>query len=418
MLSVNCCTTVSIITSRRIAVGFIAIVNDLLMGLFLFGLIFCITSVFIYTSKGQSQSTYEPHSTATGGVELDGQSYELACNLSDAPETALTGQSYPLMTPLACSLSDAPETALTGQYYELAIPLMTPLACILTQNWHKFYIQHLGKPGINYWEWKDKPESRNTCQELSFLLELPEPTGYAKEVLESLAEGKDPFFQPTRKRGTDEAGNLLAGFDDFKGKGKFTHRDFQMQAEMRLAFKEWHHTASELLGRDALKAIYKVCYGTTWEMIQGIIGQPDQTSLGFQAAGFIGDRGSKNQPSEAEPGNETANSQVPGFIYGENPKSIDEAVIDRPEPWWKVLGVQPSANSLQVETAYKKLIRIWHPDINKNPIANQMTSRINVAYEQYQLNQLFSVPHSKVMSINPNLLIRRLREWLKPLLSR
>ena len=355
---------------------YIAPVYELLLHLSLFGLLFCGASVLVYKPKNQSQASKDLHSDPgqESCAQLNGQSYQLVCFLEDAPPKSLTGQvcefAIPVMTPLACTWEDVPPTALTGQVCELATPLMTPLACILTQNWQKFYTQQLGKPGINYWEWKDKPESRNVCQELSFLLDLPEPTEYAKEVLESLGEGKDPFFQPILTRDSARTGNLLAGGDDCKSQGKFSDRDLWVQREMRLAFKNWHDAASELLGIDALKAIYKVCYGTRWEMIEQIIGQ------------------------------------------------FEEVVIDQAEPWWKILGVQPSATSLQVEMAYKKLIRFWHPDINKNPDATDISSRINLAYEQYRaLNQFSAVEHSQLIKINPNLLLK-IRGWLKPLFSR
>ena len=308
---------------------FIPTSQDILLAPFLFGLLLCTISFLRYELKHKSRPTYEPHSSFdlaclledAPSTSLRGQSYQLAiplmtplaCLWEDAPSTSLRGQSYqlaiPLISPLACLLEDAPSTSLKGQSYQLAIPLMTPLACIVTRTWHNFYRQNLGLGSINYWQWKDKPESRNICQELSLLLDLPEAKGYAKDVLESLVKHKD----------------------------KFAHQDFRVQTQMRVAFKEWHDTALGLIGKDSLKAIYKVCYGTEWEICQKLIS-----------------------------------------------KELNEAISDESEAWWKVLGVNPKANPSQIEAAYKKRIRLWHPDINKNPHATQMTSRINVAYEQYK----------------------------------
>lgn len=384
---------------------FIPIFYDFLVPLFLFGLVFCGFSIFTYTSSN-FQSTYPSKLVQienpivefnqksapftelfeqTSVTVLTGQAYHLAtplmipiaCLLEDAPETVLTGQSYqlatPLMSSLSCILEDAPESVLKGQAYHLATPLMTPIACIVKQTWHQFYRAALGNPGINYWEWQDKPESRNICQELSLLLDLPAPQGYAKEILESLAEVKYSFSQANTNQESSKNGNLLTNFEDYKSQGKFNHREFQIQTKMYLAFQQWHNHATQLIGQNSLQSIYQVCYGTTWEMIQQII-------------------------------HEHPKSQTP------NPKLLDTIFTDESAPWWKILGVRSSANPLQVEKAYKKLIRTWHPDINKHPYATEVTSRINVAYEQYQSRyQLVSLQD------NP---LSKIREWIKPFFSR
>ncbi|NES86770.1 MAG: DnaJ domain-containing protein, partial [Moorea sp. SIO2B7] len=68
----------------------------------------------------------------------------------------------------------------------------------------------------------------------------------------------------------------------------------------------------------------------------------------------------------------------------------------------------------QIKTAYKKLIRLWHPDINKNPYATQMTSRINVAYEQYKsIHRSSCVENEKGIKIDSRSLIRKILEGLK-----
>ncbi|MGH2415645.1 MAG: DnaJ domain-containing protein, partial [Microcystaceae cyanobacterium] len=64
--------------------------------------------------------------------------------------------------------------------------------------------------------------------------------------------------------------------------------------------------------------------------------------------------------------------------------------------------------------AYKNLIRMWHPDVNKHPQATQMTSLINVAYEKYQSLQRVSSISPKTIVVNQTLLIK-IRGWIKPL---
>ena len=303
-----------------------AIFDNFILYFLVFGAIFSGASLLIYTPKPR------------------GQSYQLACLCEDAPESSLKGQAYHLATPLACVWEDAPESSLRGQVCPLATPLMTPLACTLTQTWHNFYTQHLGKPDLNYWEWRDKPESRNVCQELSWLLELPQPTGAAREVLEALGEGGNPFELPSPS-------------------GRFGERDFQVQSQMRVAFKQWHDLARRRVGRASLKKIYRVCYGTTWGTIQQIIRRPFAS-----------------------------------------------------EPWWQVLGVHPKANPLEVETAYKQLMKIWHPDLSQHPLATKMAARINMAYGEYRsCKGLSSIKGTQPLKSYTNLKVK-LPDWLKPFL--
>ena len=62
------------------------------------------------------------------------------------------------------------------------------------EYWHHTYSNQLGKPNVNYWQWKNNPESREIVSELTLLLDkIPEPNEYAKLVLMQLADGKDPF---------------------------------------------------------------------------------------------------------------------------------------------------------------------------------------------------------------------------------
>lgn len=286
-----------------------------MLSVFLFGLVFCVVSILTHLSKRQ--------------IKRDSKLKIL----------------YPAYH-LACLLEDAPASSLKGQAYELATPLMTPLACIVPYTWHHFYKQHLGKPGVNYWQWRDKPESRNVCQELSNLFELPVPQGYVKEVLEALAREKPPYWQSNFKQ---------------KYQGKFAEMDFRLQNQIRLGFKQWHNKAKNQIGVDALKSIYEVCYSTSWPQIQELI--DDKNS------------------------------------------SIIKIIIDPSIPWWKVLEVYRKTSPVEVEKAYKSLIRIWHPDLNNHPNATEVTARVNMAYEQYQSSQKES------KEINDNLWLK-IRDWL------
>ncbi|WP_245602723.1 J domain-containing protein [Gloeothece verrucosa] len=265
----------------------------------------------------------------------------------------MDGSSYHL----ACLLEDAPPSSLRGQFYPLATPLMTPLACIVPRTWQDFYRQNLGQPGVNYWEWRDKPESKNVCQELTLLLDLTEPKGYARDFLEILAAGKNPlasFYQET-----------------LKNKGKFDQQDFQVQKQIYVAFKQWHELAQQQIGLAALQRVYRVCYGASWSLIEEIFAE--KTFLIFS-----------------------------------------QYLIDQSAPWWKVLGVPPRSNFSQVEQAYKSLVRTWHPDLNQHPLATDVTARINVAYEQYQALYEKSKPvtvSNNNFQKNPKLWVK-IREWI------
>jgi hypothetical protein len=340
-----------------------------LLPIFLFLVLFCGASILLQKPQNLSRSS----------GTLNQEFYHLACLWEDAPESALRGQAYqlatPLMSPLACIWEDAPESVLCGQAYQLA----SPIACIVTRTWHRFYRDNLGKPGINYWQWHNFPESRNICRELSCLMDLPKPRGFAKEVLETLGFGENPFFELTTTKFSYRNVALLANCSDTIDRGKFASLDWQVQTRMRLAFRDWHETVCQLIGENLLKKIYEVCYGTTWAIIQKIIQQQDF-----------------------------------------------EVVIARSVPWCKVLGVKSDANSLEVEAAYKHLLKIWHPDINKTPIATEITALINVAYQQYRSRQMSVVDRAsavlrdrrQIKKVDSQLFVKTMLAWLKPLLSR
>ncbi|YAI82828.1 MAG: J domain-containing protein [cyanobacterium endosymbiont of Rhopalodia sterrenbergii] len=210
--------------------NFLTFVGDLLQNLLLLILIFCGICWLLYSSRSSNQG-------------LKGQFRRLTCLLEDAPQSSLRGQAYPLasplMTPLACLLEDAPQSSLRGQAYPLASPLMTPLSCIWEKGWYIFYRQRLGKPGVNYWEWKNFPLATQVVPELFWLWSLPEPQKTLKLILESLAKEDQSFWnQETIDR-----------------------------------FRQWHHQATQRLGLSNLKIIYQVFYGTPWGRLQPIVSE-------------------------------------------------------------------------------------------------------------------------------------------------
>ena len=46
----------------------------------------------------------------------------------------------------------------------------------------------------------------------------------------------------------------------------------------------------------------------------------------------------------------------------------------------KILGLKPGAEDHQIKQAYRKLAKIYHPDINNDPNSHQLFIKINEAY--------------------------------------
>lgn len=301
----------------------IATIYDLFLSILLFLAIFGFATWLVSASQSSSRLHSSDLKVSPSKIA---PICPLACLLEDAPSTALTGQFYPfatpLMTPLACLLEDVPSTALTGQAYSLS--------CIVTRTWQEYYRHNLGKPGINYWQWQNFPEVHNVSPELSLLLKLPKPQGFAKAILENLPQSN--------------------------------HSPLVLQTQQRLAWQQWHNQALKIIDQQALAEIYRVCYQVSWTVVQ----------------------------HQLDP--------------------LHEIVGDELQPWWKILGVTSAANSLQVETAYKQLVRRWHPDLNQSPYATEITARLNLAYEQYQQFQ--------ALKVNNTTLLTKIRQWVKPFKSR
>lgn len=52
--------------------------------------------------------------------------------------------------------------------------------------------------------------------------------------------------------------------------------------------------------------------------------------------------------------------------------------------WWEVLGVDEDADLESVKSAYLRLAKLYHPDINSSPDAKTLMQAINYAYQQFQ----------------------------------
>ncbi len=306
--------------------GVVEFLNDSLVNLLLWGLIFLGVCWTVATSKTHPSSP----------PVLRGQHKPIACLLEDIPRNYLKGQFYPfaspLLTPLTCLLEDAPERTLKGQFYPLATPLLSPLTCLLEDvpqkalqgqcyplaipfasvwemGWFSFYGKQLGQPGVNYWQWVNYPLYKEFSPELSNLLRLKEPSTLVKEVLESLAEEYHSFWQ----------------WDKLCG------------------FRQWHQQSSEILGLTPLKSIYHRCYGISWERVK--------------------------------------------LILWDSNLVVDPIFLNSASSWWKVLGITSFSPPTKVEQAYRNLLRSWHPDCTQHPLAHQITARINIAYEEYQMRR-------------------------------
>ena len=206
------------------------------------------------------------------------------------------------------------------------------------EYWHHTYRNQLGKPNVNYWQWKNNPESREIVSELTLLLDkIPEPNEYAKLVLMQLAYSLDPFLKEEKS----DHFYPFTDFEDWRGSSCFT-RDkwlWEKTEDYRASFVNWHNNARLLIGRQKLLQVYKVVFNCPWSIIEAIL--------------------------------EPTNTIPPKPVTGKR-------------EWWHVLNVSQYATYDEVKAAYKKLARLWHPDYNKSPSATEIMQEINTAMDEYK----------------------------------
>ncbi len=306
--------------------GVVTFINDSLFNLLLWGLIFLgICWTFSVAKRHPSSPPV-----------LRGQHKPIACLLEDIPKHHLKGQFYPLatpiITPLSCLLEDAPQTALKGQFYPLATLLLTPLTCLIEdapQTALKGQFYPLATPLASVWE-----------------------TGWFSFYHQKLGQPGVDYWQwenyPLSKQFSPEISNLLSLKEPsilVKGVLESLAEEYHSfwQWDNLCAFRQWHQQSSKILGLNSLKAIYHRCYGMPWESLK--------------------------------------------LLLWDNSPVVDPIFLDHSSSWWKVLGITAFSPPSKVEQAYRNLLRLWHPDCTRHPLAHQITARINIAYEEYQIRR-------------------------------
>jgi hypothetical protein len=53
--------------------------------------------------------------------------------------------------------------------------------------------------------------------------------------------------------------------------GRFAQRDLRTHQQMRRDFRQWHLQACQQLGKERVKAVYRLCYGADWSLIAQIL---------------------------------------------------------------------------------------------------------------------------------------------------
>ena len=67
-----------------------------------------------------------------------------------------------------------------------------------------------------------------------------------------------------------------------------------------------------------------------------------------------------------------------------NPLKVTQDLVLDGE-WWEVLGIAQNACRADVEAAYRRLARLYHPDINPSPLAEEMMPLINRAFQNFKM---------------------------------
>ncbi len=255
---------------------------------------------------------------------------------------------------LSCLLEDAPVIALKGQAYPLATPLITPLSCLL----------------------EDAPSYALRGQ--AYLLATPLAClwkqGWLSFYRQKLAQREMDYWQWKDKPFADQINTELSMLLQLSEPQASVKEALQFWArekkaiwspESLSAFQCWHHRASQQMERESLQSIYSVCYGICWQDLQLLLSE------------------------------------------------LNPALLKKSAAWWQVLEVKSFARPSQVEQAYKKLIRLWHPDLNPHPLATQVTARLNEAYEYYQkYHPLSQLKCSSPLKTQTEVLIS-IKKWVK-----
>lgn len=84
-------------------------------------------------------------------------------------------------------------------------------------------------------------------------------------------------------------------------------------------------------------------------------------------------------------------------------------VATAPTNFYDLLGIAPSAGKAEIERAYKRAIRHWHPDLNPDPGAHAQTVRINQARDTL-LDADKRAQHDRSLGISRN----RYRSYTPP----
>ena len=110
-------------------------------------------------------------------------------------------------------------------------------------------------------------------------------------------------------------------------------------------------------------------------------GEVIQTLTGFSPVAFSPD--GKTLLSSAKTGAIKiwrpiqSDEKQPDFLFGK---------------WWEVLGVDEDADSENVKSAFHRLARLYHPDMNNSASAKASMQAINQAYHQYKIQNLTPKP--------------------------
>lgn len=81
------------------------------------------------------------------------------------------------------------------------------------------------------------------------------------------------------------------------------------------------------------------------------------------------------------------------------------------EDFYAILEIERTASDKEIKIAYRKKIRLYHPDVNKNADAEEKAKQLNKAYEtlsnpekkrEYDFQLQVSVPNARKGYANPN----------------